>query len=216
MWVRDAMKLPVLLLLLSAPITPGGDLKEWAINLAKYQEGEPPGEIFVTEGSVRIKNREGGKVIEIGGDKPELDAGAVIGPSAKGAAMIEARILATSARRSFPRFGVGVHGQTGFRLFVVPARKELHLVKDDKVVGTAPFDWKSGAKVMVRLAVDPAGGGKWTVTGKAWIAGTPEPADAQITHEAASLPARGQCSIRGTPYAGTPIDFDAIKVRVGG
>jgi len=210
------MKLPAVFLLLAAALAPAGDLKQQSLDLDKFQEGDPPREIFVIEGSVRIKSRESGKVIEIGGDKPEVDAGAVIGPSAEGSAMIEARILATSARRSFPRFGVGVHGQTGFRLFVVPARKELHLVKDDQVVSTAPFDWKSGTKVMVRLAVNPAGGGKWTVTGKAWVAGIPEPADAQITHEAASLPARGQCSIWGTPYAGTPIDFDAIKVRVGG
>jgi hypothetical protein len=129
--------------------------------------------------------------------------------------MIEARILASRAGRSFPRFGVGVHGQTGFRLLIVPARKELHLVKDDQVVKTAPFDWSSGAQVMLRLAVGPAGAEKWTITGKAWADGTPEPAKAQITHETGALSALGQCSIWGAPYAGTPIDFDAIKVGVG-
>ena len=98
----------------------------------------------------------------------------------------------------------------------MPARKEIHLVKNNEVIQTAPFAWKSGSQVMLRLAVSPAGVGKWTVTCKAWAAGTPEPADAQITHKTSSLPTRGQCSIWGTPYAGTPIDFDGIKVGVEG
>lgn len=209
------MKLLSALLLLAAPFAPGGDLKTKALDLDEFREGEPPREIFVIDGSIQIKSRKDGKVIEISGDKPEVDAGAVIGPSAAGAAIIEARILASRAGRSFPRFGVGVHGQTGFRLWVVPARRELHLVKDDRVVKSAPFDWKSGTHVMLRLAVSPVGSGKWKVTGKAWTAGIPEPADVQITLETTSPPTRGQCSIWGTPYAGTPIDFDGIKVAAG-
>lgn len=206
------MKLLGVLLLLAVPVASGRDLKEHAIDLDKFREGDPPREIFVIEGSMRIKGRKGGNVIEISGDRPEVDARAAIGPSAAGPVTIEARILATRSGRSYPRFGVGVHGQAGLRLLVVPARKQLQLVKDEQVLRSAPFDWASGEPVLIRLAVGPDGAGKWTVTGKAWKAGTPEPADAQIALEITSPTTRGQCSITGTPYSGTPIEFDAIKV----
>ena len=206
----------IALLFLAAPLALGGDLKQRELDLGKLREGDLPQEIFVIDGSIQIKIRKSGKVIEISGDNPEVDAGAVIGPSANGAATIEARILASKAGRSFPRFGIGVHGQTGFRLFIVAARNELRLVKSDEVIKTVPFDWKSGSHVMLRLTFSPAGAGKWTVTGKAWTAETPEPAGAQIRHEVTGPAPHGQGSIWATPYAGTPVDFDEIKVGVDG
>lgn len=210
------MKPLVALLLLVARIAPGGDLRPLSIDLDEIREGDLPREIFVIDGSFQIKVRETGKVIEISGEQREVEAGAVVGPSTSGAAMIEARILASKAGRSFPRFGVGVHGQTGYRLYVVPARKELHLVKNDEVILAAPFDWKSGSPLMLRLTSSPADNGKWEFTGKAWTAGTPEPAAAQIRHKTTSRPTRGQSSIWGAPYSGTPIGFDRIKVGFEG
>jgi hypothetical protein len=210
------MKLLVALLFLTASLASGGELKQQEIDLEKLREGELPQEIFVIDGSIRIKFRQGRKVIEISGDKPEVDAGAVLGPISIGAAKIEARVFASKAGRSLPRFGVGVHGQTGFRLFVVPARMQLQLMKGDEVITAVPFEWKSETAVQLRLAYIPASAGHWTVTGKAWIDGTQEPAVAQITQEISSPPPRGQSSIWATPYAGTPVDFDQIKVSVDG
>jgi hypothetical protein len=43
-----------------------------------------------------------------------------------------------------------------------------------------------------------------------------EPDTFKISHEFTGAPGHGQCSIWGTPYAGTPIDFDAIKVGTEG
>ncbi len=204
------------ILLLIAPCAFGGDLQPQAFDIDKFSVGNPPPEIFVIDGSIEIKAGKDGKVIEISGDKREADAGAVIGPSAHGAAMIEARILASKAGRSYPRFGIGVHGQTGFRLYVVPARKELQLVKGEMVIKSAPFDWKSGSAVMLRLAISPAGAGRWAVTGKAWTVDDPEPTESQIAHETTTAPTPGQCSIWGTPYSGTPIDFCGIKLGIDG
>jgi hypothetical protein len=210
------MKRLTLLLFLVVPLLPAGDLKRQRLDLERFPDGNPPREIFVIEGDVRIATVSGGKVLEIKGDRKEADAGVVLGASTGGAATIEARVLASKAGRSLPRFGVGVHGQSGFRLYVVPARKELHLVKNDEVIKTAAFDWKSGSRVILRLAVSRAGKGTWTVTGMAWTAGDPEPANPQITQETTAPPTRGQCSLWGTPYAGTPIDFDEIKVGAEG
>lgn len=210
------MKLLMACLFVAVPLASAGGLELKTIDLSGFREGDPPREIFVIDGSIQIKDRKDGKVIEVSGANPEVNAGAVLGPSGNGAAAIEARILASKARRSFPRFGIGVHGQTGFRLLVVPARRELHLVRGEAVIKTAGFEWKSGAPVTLRLAFSPAGAGKWTVSGKAWAADNPEPSGAQIIHEMTGPAPRGQCSIWATPYAGTPVEFDRIKVGVGG
>ena len=121
----------------------------------------------VIPGEPRVKVREGRKILEISGAKPEVDAGAVLGVSANGAAMVEAKIFARKAGRSYPRFGIGVHGQTGFRLLLIPARKELQLVRNDQVVKTVPFAWQSETWVRLRLEVTGSGAGKWRVHGKA-------------------------------------------------
>ncbi len=210
------MKLLIAFLSLTASFALGGELKQQEIDLEKLREGDVPQEIFVIDGSIQIKIRQGRKVIEISGDKPEVDAGAVLGPASIGAAKIEARVYASKAGRSFPKFGVGVHGQTGFRLFIVPARTQLQLMKGDEVIIAVPFAWKTKTTVKLRLAFSPASAGKWLVTGKAWPDETEEPAEAQINHKITSPAPRGQSSIWATPYAGTPVDFDQIKVSVDG
>lgn len=210
------MKLLIAFLFLTASFASGGELKQQEIELEKFPEGNSPQEIFVIDGTIQIKVRQGRKVIEISGDKPEVDAGAVLGPAANGAAKIAARVFASKAGRSFPRFGIGVHGQTGFRLFVVPARMQMQLMKGDEVITAVPFAWKNETAVQLRLAFTPVSAGQWIVTGKVWTDGTPEPAAAQITHGITSPPPRGQSSIWATPYAGTPVDFDQIKVSVDG
>ena len=56
--------------------------------------------------------------------------------------------------------------------------------------------------------------GKWTITCKAWPADAAEPKEAAITHEDATLKGQGKCSIWGTTFSNTPIDFDDVKIEV--
>src|SRR4051812_17458731 len=121
------MRLVAAALWLTGWLACGAELKFQSVSLDKFPEGDPPPAIFVVEGAMQLKSRASGKVLEISGARPETDAGAVFGPATKGAAVIEARVLSSKARRAFPRFGIGVHGQTGYRLFVVPAKRELQL-----------------------------------------------------------------------------------------
>jgi hypothetical protein len=50
------------------------------------------------------------------------------------------------------------------------------------------------------------------VEGKAWAAGTPEPAAWNITFETKEEPSSGRAGIWGSPFAGTPIRFDDLDV----
>ena len=70
---------------------------ETELNLAALPEGEPTRDIFVVEGSLTIRSREGRKFLEISGDHPEADSGAVFGPSTLGPAVIEAGLAYRAA-----------------------------------------------------------------------------------------------------------------------
>ena len=187
--------------------------RKFTFDCENWSEGDPPAEVFVVVGAIQVKAKDGGKALEIGID-PLDDANALLGDSANGNATIEARAFASKAGRSFPRFGVGVHGQSGYRVFVFPAKKEIQLMKGDELISTAPFTWKSETWVKVKLEVKKVEEKKWTVSAKAWPEGETEPQTSLITHEDATLKGQGKCSIWATPYSATPVYFDDVKIEI--
>lgn len=207
-------RLRLSILLLSAiSLTASAEPKKLVLDCESWSEGEPPKDVFVVEGVFSVVTAEGNKALQV--NVGELvDANAQIGESANGSASIEARVFGTRAGRSVPKFGIGVHGQSGYRLVAFGARKELQLAKGDEVIKVVPLTWKSGEWFKMKLEVKKIEEKKWTVTAKAWPAGEAEPAEAVMTHEDATLKGQGRCSIWGTTFSNTPILFDDLKVEV--
>ena len=152
------------------------------------------------------------------GSKTELPGaplesfGFLFGPSEPSGVTSAARIQTSRSGRKFPTFGIGVNGASGYRLQVTPAKKAVELFKGDTVAATAPFDWKSGEWTELRLSVRKVKDDEFAVEGKAWTAGTAEPAAPVVAiTEAKVLPA-GKSGAWGMPFAGTPIRFDDLKV----
>ena len=187
--------------------------QSFEISADNWAEGEPPKEVFVVDGTIRIGSHDGNKAIVID-PNPITDASAQLAVSANGNASIEARILATKRGRSTPRFGVSVHGMSGHRLIVNPAKKSLDLVKNNETLTSVPFDWTSDAWLKVKLAVQKSAGDAWNISGKAWAADAAEPADPLIKYEDKALKGQGKCAIWATPFSGTPVYFDDIHLSV--
>jgi hypothetical protein len=187
--------------------------KKFAYDCEAWAEGEPPKEVFVVEGKINVVAKDGNKALEIGVGEL-VDSNALLGDSANGSASIEARVFGSKQGRSMPKFGIGVHGQSGYRLLVFAAQKQLQLVKGDEVVKSVPFIWTSDAWLKLKLDVKKIAEGKWTIACKAWPADAKEPAEAAITHEDATLKGQGKCSIWGTTFSSTPIYFDDVKIEV--
>ncbi len=143
---------------------------------------------------------------------PLVDGGVLLGASIKGGVAVRARIRATGKRRSFPRFGVGLHGVGGYRCLVVPARKELQIVRNEEVVAQVPYVWKSGSWTVVEFSVLASAAGGSKLEARAWEEGQPRPEAAQLSHEAAGLPGTGKASLWAAPYAELPIAFDDVVV----
>jgi len=142
---------------------------------------------------------------------PLVDGGVLAGSSIKGAAVVAVRVRAEAKRRSQPRFGVGMHGVGGYRCLVVPAQKELQIVKNEEVVARVPFQWKPGGWTGVEFRVLAEGQGS-RLEGRAWLEGAPRPAEPLVTLTVAAPPATGKASLWAAPYAGLPIDFDDMEI----
>jgi hypothetical protein len=190
----------------------GAKIKEFTINCESWAEGVPPKEVFIVDGTIRIANKDGSKAIMVD-PSPIVDATAQLGESSVGESSIELKALATKQGRSYPRFGISIHGMTGYRLIVNCPKKQLELIKNDVVIKTAEFTWTSDSWTKLKLWVKQTEGTKWLVSGKAWAANETEPSDPQITYSDATFKGSGKAAIWGTPFSETPIYFDDIAIK---
>lgn len=207
--------LAAVLVLASAPgLSGAAEMKTFTITADDWAEGEPPKEVFIVEGKIQITAKDGNKAIVIDPGTELTDACAQVGSSAAGESSIQARVFASKRARSVPKFGVSVHGMSGYRLLVNAAKKQLELVKSDNVAASVPFTWTSDAWLQLKLEVKRGEGDAWTITGKAWAADAAEPAEATIKAEDKGLKGQGKAGVWGTPYSQTPIYFDDIHVSI--
>ena len=209
------MKLSAIASLLAlSSLASAADLKTFTINADEWAEGEVPKEVFIVEGKITITAKDGNKAIVIDPGAELTDACAQVATSAAGESSIEARVFASKRARSVPKFGVSVHGMSGYRLLVNAAKKQLELVKSDTVAASIPFTWTSDAWLKLKLEARRGAGDAWLITGKAWAADAAEPAEAMIKAEDKGLKGQGKTGLWGTPYSQTPIYFDDITVKI--
>jgi hypothetical protein len=170
-----------------------------------------PEELMVLAGQFSVKEIDGNKALELPGN-PLEDFGALFGSAESDGVAVRARIRSERTKRLAPRFGVGLNGTGGYRLLVVPGQNGLQLLKDQEVVTSAPFEWKSGVWTSLHLQIRKTSEGKWIIEGRAWADGTPEPKDWSISFQVSEAPPAGKASIWGAPYSSKPILFDDLSV----
>lgn len=207
-------KLHLLSFLATASLATAQDTtpKTFTFDATGWSEGKPPKEVFVLDGTVTIAAKDGNNAIMVD-PNPIVDAGAQLGETASGSASIEARVFASKKGRSYPRFGVALHGMSGCRLNVNVSKKQVELVKMDQVLAAAPFTWTTDTWTKLKLTATKRGEGDWLVTAKAWAADTAEPKEPLITHEDKTLKGQGKAAVLGTPFSEMPIYFDDIKIE---
>lgn len=188
------------------------DLKTFTITSDEWPEGDPPKEVFVVDGTIKIAAKDGNKAIMVSPDNL-VDASAQVAVSAAGESTIKAKVFASKQGRSNPRFGIAVHGMSGYRLLVNAPKKQLELVKSDETVASIPFTWTSDAWLWMKLEARKSGE-EWIITGKAWAADVTEPAEPLIKTTGKGLKGQGKASVWATPYSHTPIYFDDIEVAL--
>jgi hypothetical protein len=184
-------------------------------NFETAEAGTLPDEFMVLAGDFAVKSAGTNQFLELPGTP--LDSFALqFGPSEAADVAVSARIFGTATGRRFPTFGIGLNGVSGHKLQVAPAKKALEILRDQELRTTVAFDWKPGTWTQLRLRVRTVKDGEWRVEGKAWPQGSPEPSEWTISCDEKEAPIAGKASVLGSPFSGTPIWFDDLKVeRVG-
>lgn len=181
------------------------------VDFEKYDAAVEPDDLFIIEGTFKIVAEEKNKILELAA-APVVESGIIFGKSLKGGGTIRAKIKAGKKRRAAPRFGVGMHGISGFRFRVVPARKLVELVKDEEAVKTVKdVKWTGDTWYQLELAVTPDGE-KWKIECRLWEASAERPEKPLLTHTSDEKPGQGKASIWGTAYASKPIYFDDVEI----
>src|SRR5258706_3140997 len=115
----------------------------YQMNFEQAETGKVPEDFLVIEGAFEVKEEGGNKFLELPG-APLDSFGVLFGPTEKSGVSVSARIRSTNHGRRYPAFGVGLNGQSGYRLPVSPGKQALEIYKGDLVVASTPYDWKSG------------------------------------------------------------------------
>lgn len=185
-------------------------------NFEKAEAGTLPDEFMALAGDFVVKRDGTNQFLELPGSP--LDSFAVqFGPTESAEVVAGARIFSTAKGRRAPTFGVGLGGVAGFKLQVSPGKQALELLKDQEVKTSLAFDWRSGTWTQLRLQIRKVKAGEWKIEGKAWPPGSPEPKEWMISCDETEEPVGGRASVLGSPFAGTPIWFDDLRVeRVAG
>jgi len=151
--------------------------------------------------------------------EPLLESRIEFGPEYRETGVtLTGELWADSARRSYPRMGLGLFGKNGFFLRLFPAQHRIELVRRGVVLAQKPFAWKSGEHYLMELSVQ-AEEKDWRVTGAVWPKSGKRPVKPQISYLAWSdellFPLAGRSSAVATPFAGLPVSFNRIKIYKG-
>ena len=210
--------LPMLLVACAIPVL-ADDKKEKSAaafeeDFEKVEVGEAPDKVMEIEGTFKVVEEEGKKFLRVG-IAPLAENGIVLGPSMKGGGSIEAKIRSFKKRRSYPRFGIGLHGISGYRLRVVPSSGMVELLKNEEVVAKEKFKWKADTWANMKLEIKKSGDA-WSIKGWVWPTADGEqkeqPEKPVVEHTDKEAPGQGKGSLWGSPYSGRPIDFDDVKI----
>ena len=178
----------------------------------KAEAGKVPDDLMVLGGEFAVKSEGTNQFLELPG--APLDSFAVqFGPAEKFDVAVMARIFGSGKGRRAPTFGVGLGGVSGWKLQASPSKKAVELLKDQEIKATVNYDWKSGTWTQLRLEIRKVKDGAWKIEGKAWATGETEPKAMLISFDEAEEPTPGKASIMGSPFAGTPIWFDDLRVE---
>lgn len=185
--------------------------KTFRLDLSGAETGSEPEGLFVIDGEFVAGEEGGRKVLEMKAD-PLVEGLVLVGDTLRGGGVIRAKIRSARKGRSYPRFGVGLHGISGYRLRVVPAQKAIEIFKGEETVARQPYTWDGEAATWLELKVAAAGGGKWRVEATVWPEGGEMPSAPQLAVDAKEERFTGKGVLCGTPYSGLPIRFDEVTI----
>lgn len=173
--------------------------------------GKLPEGVMVMAGGFAVAAEGDQKFLELPG-APLDTFGLLFGPAQPAGGNVTGKFYGTKQGRKYPAFGISLGGVGGYHLMLSAGKKALEIVKGDETKASVPITFESGTWTSLRLEVKKTGAG-WTVQGKAWPAAAAEPAEWQVHLETPDAPPAGRAAVWGSPYSGTPIRYDDLRIE---
>ena len=139
-----------------------------------------------------------------------------------GGGTVRARMQGERAKRTFPRFGVGLGETVVYKLLARPGEAQLELVEieqlevngqpveNDKVLASAPWKWLPDQWCWVELSVKPRDqGSHWE--GRCWPDNEARPTNPNLTFDAPTPPKLVRATLHVAPYALKPIFINKVE-----
>ena len=181
-------------------------------NFESYELNKFPEDMMEIDGVFKVEaDDKGGKYLQMSSE-PLTENAVIFGPSIKNSATLQVRVRGFKKRRSFPRFGIGLHGISGFRLRIVPSKNIVELVKNEEPVKNVSFKWNPESWSIIKLQIDYQDD-KSIIKGWVWDQGESPPQEPVITFSHDGTPGQGKASIWGTAYSGKVIIFDDLLLN---
>ncbi len=190
------------------------DLKTYSLDFQSTEPGPVPSDFLVLLGAFEVKADGEARFLELPG-KPLETFGTLFGPQSLMLGEVSGKLYGESTGRRYPAMGLGYNGVGGFRLQITPGKRALEIYNYDELKKTAPYRWKSGQWVWMKLNVsekETEDGLVWVAQGKVWKEGEDEPEKWMIEYQTDEEPFPGRASVWGIPYSDKPIRFDDLKV----
>lgn len=183
----------------------------------KFQE-EPLGELsdnfLILDGKFKIvAEAKGNKCAELSAE-PLGDHGFLFGDYLESNIRVRCKILARKKRRSYPSFGVGIHGIGGYQFRVSPAKRKVEILFEEEVVASNDYRWMSAnkwASLEITLYQNNDDD-TWKIEGFIWESSKERPKKPIISLTTKEEPFGGESSVFGTAYSGLPILFDDLQI----
>ena len=180
-------------------------------NFESYDLKSFPDDMMEIDGVFKVEsNTKGKKHLEMASE-PLTENAVIFGPSIRNSATLQVKVRGFKKRRSYPRFGIGLHGISGFRLRIVPSKNIIELVKNEEPIKSMPFNWISDKWTILKLQIIYNNESS-IIKGWAWSEGNKTPDNPSISFTHKGSPGQGKSSIWGTAYSGKTILFDDIKL----
>ena len=137
-----------------------------------FKSGTPTALFKTVSGIWKSYELKGKKMIRLS-PEPIQQCRLEMGPSLRTYNVsVSTKTLAKNKGRLNPRMGVGLFGEFGFFLRLVPAREKMELVQYGEVIAECPLQWDPSKWQFIKLKVTAADT-HWKVEGKTWREGKP-------------------------------------------
>lgn len=185
---------------------------EFEENFSGLSPQDEPENLFILDGSFLVDQDKAGKQLELSG-RPVGDFGFMFGPRVREKAMeLNFSFLSSKQGRRYPAIAAGIGGIRGYRFRWNASTRKIFIYNDETLLSEKIFTWESEQWWKIRFQVIPLKQDKNLLKLKIWPRDLEEPKTWLVEHFDDILFKGGKCVIWGYPYAGTPIQFDDIKI----